>query len=318
METIESKEMTEFKEERKLNKPLLIAGILLGISWIFYVLYFSFVLPSAFKAGAVNWEFAFTAVDFLATLAIVLLVILAALKPSRIKFLVYPVLVSAAISIYSIVMTIMDYGFSSLDMYYYFRNITLVIGLVLFSIYTVRKSIAIVFSAVFITFSSVFGLWYNIEHLFSSFQYSSSIGTIFAYFMLIFLTLGTLVLVWTCCVMLPAQKNDKDIIKKNIALSIVLSVFTLGVYSVFWVKSITEDVAKLENAEVNSSLETAMFFIIPFFAIYWLFDKGKKMTDLADDADMSVLYAVQGFFLLCFFSLALIQNQIHKAVGLAK
>ncbi len=318
METVESKEMTELKEERTINKPLLIAGILLGVSWIFYAMYFIVVLPPAFQYNAINWTFSITAADFVANLVLAGFVLQAAFKPSRIKFLVYPVFISAAITIYSVVTSIMDYGFSSLDMYYLFRNGTLVAGMILFGIYTIKKSIAIVFSTVLITLSSVFGLWYNFEQLLYSIKYSYGLGTIFAYCLLIFLALGTLALVWACCITLPPKTNDKDVIKKNIALSIALSVITLGVYTVFWVKAVTEDVAKLEGTEVNSSLEATMFFIVPLYAVYWLYEKGKKMAKLADDADMSVIYAVQGFFMLCFFALALIQNQIHKAVGLAE
>ena len=48
METVEITEMTESKKERTINKPLLIAGILLGISWIFYVAYIAAVLPNAY------------------------------------------------------------------------------------------------------------------------------------------------------------------------------------------------------------------------------------------------------------------------------
>jgi len=116
----------------------------------------------------------------------------------------------------------------------------------------------------------------------------------------------------------PPKADDNDIMKKNIALKVVLSIITLGIYTVFWVKSISEDISKLDDKEVNSSLETAMFFIVPFYAVYWLYIKGKKIANLANDTDMSILYAVQGLFLLCFFSLALMQNQLHIAVGLSK
>ena len=314
METVEITEMTESKKERTINKPLLIAGILLGISWIFYVAYIAAVLPNA----VIDWMITLTALDFFASLAMAVIVILASFKPSRIKFLVYPLLISAAVTIYSITSSIITYGFSALDLYYVFRNFTLAIGLILFAVYAIKKSIAIVFAAIFITISSVFGLWYNLEQLVYAFTYSAYLRTIFAYFLLVFQALGTLSLVWICCVLLPPQAKDKDIIKRDIVLNVILSVITLGVYAAFWVKSISEDIAKIESTEVNSSLETALFFIIPFFALYWLYEKGKKAARLANDADMSVLYVVQGVFLLCFFSLALIQNQIHKAVGLSE
>ena len=306
------------QKERKISKSLLTAGIALAIGGLFYIAYMIVVLPDAFKYKAIDWTFSITAVDFLTTLALAVMVLIAAFNPARIKYLAIPAFISAAVTTYTIVSFIIDYGFSSLDMYYFFRNATLSLALILFGIYAIKRSIAIVFSSLLITISSIFGLWYNFEQLFYSLKWSAQLGTIFAYLLLIFLALGTLFLIWSCCALFPPKTSGKDIIKKNIALSVILSVITLGVYAVFWVKSITDDIAKLEKTEINSFLETAMFFIVPFFAVYWLYENGKKMAKLADDADFSIVYSIQGLFMLCLFALALIQNQIHKAIGLSK
>jgi|GEM_PF-6864556 len=318
METVETKETMEVKQKRKISIPFLVAGVLIFISSVLYSLYFINVLPSAIEYKMIDWNFSVTVIDFLVTLALAVFTIIAAFNTDKIKYLAILVFLGAAVTLYTLISTIMEYGIAVDDSFFIFRNITLVLAYILFGIYTIRKSFAIVFATIFITITSTFALWYNIEELIILIKASTPFGYMYAYLLLSLLALGSMVLIWSCCAMLPPISDGKHILKKNIVLSIALSIITLGVYTVFWVKSISEDIAKLETEKVNSSLETAMFFIVPFYAVYWLYTKGKKIAKIANDADMSILYAVQGLFLLCFFSLALMQNQLHMAVGLSK
>ena len=309
-------ENIETKKEHSISKPLLISGIILSVAGLLYIAYISIIVPDIIEYKAYSWYMVITAIDFLSTLALAVLTMLAVFKITRLKYLSIPILAFAAINIFTIVYSIIQTGISAIYAYTIFSKITLAAALILFGIYAIRKNISIVFATIFTTIFSVFELWYNSEELASVISSSLSLGAIFYYSTMILFAVGVLFLVWSCCIFYAPKAKDRDIIKKNIPLSVVLSVITLGVYAVFWVRSITDDIAKLEGGEVNSSFETALFFIIPFYAIFWLYKTGQKSAKLAKDADMSKLFIVHAIFLLCFFSLALIQHQIHMAVGL--
>lgn len=319
MENLEKNEVMAENDEKKVSIPFLVASaffIACAALYTYYLIDLRDVLISAFQNGLIKWYFSVTVLDYLMAITLALMTLFIAFEKKHIKLLMIPAAVGAAISIYTVVSTIVDSGFSAVDAAFLIRNVGLALTYICLFIYTIKESIAIVFAVVFATYSGAFSLWYNLEGTIERLNMGGEFKSVVPHLLLVALAIGILVTVWSLCVLHSKKAKGKDIIKKNLVLSVVLSIITLDIYSVFWVKSLSEDIAKLEGKEVNSSLETALFFTVPFYFLFWLYKKGKKLAVLADDADMSVLYVVQGVFCLGLFALALMQNQMHMAVGL--
>lgn len=297
----------------KLHRPIMTAAIFLTIGCCLYILFIILELPNRIMDAS----FLPIAADFAAIAAFAVFAWIAAFDTKKLKLLAIPAFYQAIVIVVTLALMYKNSGISPYVAYEWFMLSTSAIALALFGLYLQDRDISIIFASIMITISTAASMWDSTNELLSVFKLSSSYLPYYIYpLFLLFSAIGVFTLVWMCCLYFPQEDKKKDIIKKNIALSIVLSIFTLGIYAVYWVKTITEDIAKLEGNEVNSSQETAMFFVVPFYALYWLYDKGKRASKLADDANMSIIYVIQGVFMLCFFSLGLIQNQLHIATGL--
>jgi len=302
----------EANKTNKLHKPIMTAAIFLTIALGFYIAYLVVVLPNTI----LTWNFALTAADVLALAVFAVVTWLVAFDTKKLKLLAIPAFIQATVIVVTLALMYRDSGIAAQNTYYWFRYSTLAVALALFGLYSQDRDISIVYSCIVITISTAFSIWYNIEELVATIRISTYAAYYYLPLIELFTAIGLFVLVWMCCLYFPHEADKKDIIKKKIGLSVILSIVTLGIYAVYWVKIITEDIAKLEGSEVNSSQEAAMFFVVPFYALYWLYDKGRRTSKLADDANMSIIYVVQGVFMLCFFALALMQNQLHIAAGI--
>lgn len=301
------------KKANKLHKPIMTAAIFLTIASFLYIVYVIMDMPNK----EIDASFIPIAIDVLAMATFAVFAWIVAFDTKKLKLLAIPAFIQAIIIVVSLALIYKNTGFTSEIAYEWFTLSTLAIALALFGLYVQDKDISIVYASIVITLSTAAAVYGNTTELISTFKMESSYLPYYIYpLYLLFAAIGIFILVWICCMYFPQESTKKDIIKKRIWLSVLLSVFTLGIYTVYWVKTITEDIAKLEGSEVNSSVETAMFFIVPLYALYWLYTKGKKTSRLAGDANMGAIYVVQGVFMLCFFAMALMQNQLHIATGI--
>ena len=73
--------------------------------------------------------------------------------------------------------------------------------------------------------------------------------------------------------------------KRNIALCVILTIVTLGIYGIYWFVQITNDVNELANPEKKTSGGAALLLTIltcNIYGFYWAY----KMGGLLDKAQM--------------------------------
>ncbi|MEX1378313.1 MAG: DUF4234 domain-containing protein [Eubacteriales bacterium] len=323
MATLEKNEIKKVDSKKVLVILVLVSTAFILAALLFNIVFAKNQLDLPLEPSDWNIELILSLVEMLAVLILVIVLVITAMDTTTMKFLFIPAFLAAATSITSVTLAVIDIynaqaGLDTSLLLFLSVYATLVLAYIFLGIYTLKKSIAITFSAIFATLSLGVSIGFNVNKIIFIIQQSAAFKFMLPYLIMVCLNVGLAILIWSFCAIMPPETKDKDIIKKNIALNIILSVVTLGVFAVFWVRSISDDIAKLEGKTVNSCREAAMFFVVPFYAIFWLYTKGKKTAKLSGDADMSVLYAVHGLFLLCFFSLALMQHQLHVATGLSK
>ena len=116
--------------------------------------------------------------------------------------------------------------------------------------------------------------------------------------------------------------NDSSNIKfryKNIALYIILSFITCGLFLIVWIAEIIDDVHKLHEDNNSSIGELLLILFIPFYSWYWMYTRGKQIYQDSvrlegNLSDNSILYLVLSILGLQIIAYALIQNDFNKFV----
>ncbi len=117
------------------------------------------------------------------------------------------------------------------------------------------------------------------------------------------------------------NKTSKPIVEnRSIALAIVLSIVTCGIYSIYWYISMVDDANKVSNElDSTSGGLTLLYSILTcgIYKMYWAYKAGKQLYNAGkihgkDIADNSVLYLVLSLVGLSIISDALIQNDLNS------
>ena len=108
--------------------------------------------------------------------------------------------------------------------------------------------------------------------------------------------------------------------KRDIVVSIILSLVTCGIYSIIWFVSLTDD-AKLA-AEDNQLASGGVAFLLTLvtcgiYGIYWAYKMG-ELVKIAQEKrgmpvkDNSVLYIILELFGFGIVVMALVQNDLNQ------
>ena len=111
--------------------------------------------------------------------------------------------------------------------------------------------------------------------------------------------------------------------RREIALCIVLSIITCGIYGIYWVIMLNNEinVAVNDQAAPSGGLVIVLTFITcGIYGWYWLYKMGEKcdyMKSLRDlpPSSSSALFLVLGIYGLPIVAYALIQDTINKYVA---
>lgn len=110
--------------------------------------------------------------------------------------------------------------------------------------------------------------------------------------------------------------------EKNIALNVVLSIVTCGIYAIVWFIQITDD-AKEASGD-NDMQSGGIAFLLTLvtcgiYGLYWAYKVGKMMETAGKNhntsiADNSILYLILEFLGLGIVNYCLIQNDLNAIV----
>ncbi|MCR8658829.1 DUF4234 domain-containing protein [Paenibacillus endoradicis] len=107
--------------------------------------------------------------------------------------------------------------------------------------------------------------------------------------------------------------------ERNIALCIILSLITCGLYGIYWFIVLTNDLGKLSG---DSSFTGGKHFLLTIvtcgiWSIVWGYQAGKHIYEAQRQrgfhgSDNSILYLVLFIFGFGIVSYALVQNDVNK------
>ena len=113
--------------------------------------------------------------------------------------------------------------------------------------------------------------------------------------------------------------------ERNVALAIVFTIITCGIYGIYWFVVLTDEVKEKSKDEQMVSGGVAFLLSLitcGIYSIYWAYKMGKAMqvaekNSGVGDADNSVLYLVLQLLGLGIVVYALIQSDLN-AINLKK
>ena len=115
------------------------------------------------------------------------------------------------------------------------------------------------------------------------------------------------------------QYNIFGIRRRSIALAVIFTLITFGIYGIYWMIRINDDVNQLANEpEATSGGLVFLFTLITFgiYGYYWLYKMGERCDAIRGEwnGSKSILYLVLGLVGLSIVSYALIQDVINKTL----
>lgn len=102
--------------------------------------------------------------------------------------------------------------------------------------------------------------------------------------------------------------------KRNIALAVLFSIITFGIYGIYWYCCLTNDSNKINPKEATASAGLAVLFNIITFSIYSIYWSYKMAKKLDENVLLYVLLSLFGFDIIVW---ALAQDHINKIAATA-
>ena len=105
---------------------------------------------------------------------------------------------------------------------------------------------------------------------------------------------------------------------RSIALCIILTLITFGIYGLVWMSRLNNDVNELAQDPIAPGGGMVVFLSIVTLGIYglfWLYKMGQKCDEIRQiNASSGILFLLLGLFGLGIVSYALIQDAINKVL----
>lgn len=109
--------------------------------------------------------------------------------------------------------------------------------------------------------------------------------------------------------------------QRNLAICVILSIVTCGLYSLYWFICLSDDVNSLSEKEGTSGVAAVLLTIITcgLYGLYWSYMQGEKLDKIKTNrgipsSNSGVLYLILSLLSVGIISYILMQNEINKLV----
>lgn len=114
--------------------------------------------------------------------------------------------------------------------------------------------------------------------------------------------------------------NQGGPMTRSIGVCIILSIITCGIYGLYWLYCMAEDLNRISGKNDTSGGVVVLLSIVTcgIYGLFWLYQAGEKINiakaqrGIGGDSSNGILYLVLGIFELSIVSYALIQNELNN------
>ncbi len=107
--------------------------------------------------------------------------------------------------------------------------------------------------------------------------------------------------------------------RRNIALYVILSLVTCGLFAIYWFIVLTDDIGRMSGDPSFTGLKHFLLTLVTcgVWSFIWAYQAGKQMAYIQSmrgyqPTDNSVLYLILSIFGMSLINYALIQNDVNQ------
>lgn len=103
--------------------------------------------------------------------------------------------------------------------------------------------------------------------------------------------------------------------ERNVALCIIFSIITCGIYGIYWYIVMVDDLNYVSGHSDDTSGGVVFLLSLITCGIYgwfWLYNAGKKLDELDGSGDNSILLLILAILGLVIVDYAIIQDKINR------
>lgn len=111
--------------------------------------------------------------------------------------------------------------------------------------------------------------------------------------------------------------------QKNIALCIILSIVTCGIYGIYWFVCITDDMNTAMEEQGTTGVVALLFAFITcgLYTYYWAYKMGEKVDYIKSrngvpSSNTGILYLILCVLGLSIVTWALVQNELNQVADI--
>lgn len=110
--------------------------------------------------------------------------------------------------------------------------------------------------------------------------------------------------------------------KREVAVAIILSIITCGIYGIYWFIKLNDEINALDNDTTATTGGMAFLFTLitcGIYELFWMYKMGDKLDSLSvqkgyAQSSRGILYLILAIFGLGIVSYALMQDTINKLI----
>jgi len=106
--------------------------------------------------------------------------------------------------------------------------------------------------------------------------------------------------------------------QRNVGVAILLSIITCGIYTLYWMYKVTQEITEYNNENANPGIELLLSLVTcGIYYYYWNYKMGKRIAQArGTSSDDSILFLILAIFGLGIVSLAIMQSQMNNIASM--
>lgn len=112
--------------------------------------------------------------------------------------------------------------------------------------------------------------------------------------------------------------------QRDIAISIILSFVTCGLYGIYWFVVVTDDIANVSGDYSITGMKAFLLILITcgIYSFYWAYKMGQQIDDIKRKQGMqtggtetAIIYLILQIFGLQIVNLILMQSELNRTIS---
>lgn len=113
------------------------------------------------------------------------------------------------------------------------------------------------------------------------------------------------------------KRYTTNVKERNIVLAIIFSILTCGIYSIYWMVKLNDELLELSNEKGNSGVTVILLTLITcgIYGIYWHYKMGDCVNKIKGNGSNDIIFLVLALFGFGIVNYVIAQDAINNVVS---